>query len=272
MDTVEWALSRGSVRLSVSAASDVGKIRTLNEDSLLANSPLFVVADGMGGHANGDKASQATVQTFAERIEPGRPTTVDAVLATVRSANAAVIDVVSDGFAGTTLVGLALVESDVAPGVRWMAFNVGDSRLYQIVDGALIQVSVDHSVVQEMDDAGEITPAQAMVHPERNVVTRALGAEAEEAEPDIWLLPAGGRQTFVLCSDGLTKELDDADIAAIAAGPAAEPADALVAVALERDGRDNVTAIVVQAEFVGVIDEGAPALAAYLEQTRPRGS
>jgi serine/threonine protein phosphatase PrpC len=169
-----------------------------------------------------------------------------------------------------------------------MAFNVGDSRTYSWDGRTLAQLSVDHSAVQEMVDLGQITKEQAERHPHRNVVTRALGAE-DEVDADIWILPARARQTFLLCSDGLTKELSDDEIARIIVfhdsqaqresdGLPLTLAERLVNAAIAAGGSDNVTVVVVEAELAGVSGEGSSddtvdrsALSGVLEDTRPRG-
>ncbi|WP_350349612.1 protein phosphatase 2C domain-containing protein [Agromyces sp. G08B096] len=234
-----------------SAATDVGRVRQVNEDSYLADAPVYLVADGMGGHARGDAASRAVVETFRRHLTAGTASTPEQVLDAIHSANDAVralSDAGDEGVAvaGTTLAGVALVDAGAGQGLKWMAFNVGDSRVYSWDGRRLRQVSVDHSAVQELVDAGLIDPADAERHPERNVITRALGAD-EYAEPDVWILPATGRQAFLLCSDGLTKEVDVDELAHILAEGGR--ADELLAAALERGGRDNVTVVVVESEI-----------------------
>ena len=134
-----------------------------------------------------------------------------------------------------------------------MVFNVGDSRTYSWNGRTLSQLSIDHSAVQELVTAGLLSPEVAAVHPERNIVTRALGAD-EVVEPDIWLQPLRGTQTFLLCSDGLTTELDDDDIARIIrrhdadADPDITIAERLVAAAIEAGGHDNITVLVVESQ------------------------
>ena len=139
-----------------------------------------------------------------------------------------------------------LVEDDEGP--RWLLANLGDSRIYREAAGRLERVSVDHSLVQELVDAGRITPAQAAVHPHRHVVTRALGGDFADA--DYFLLPVTAGERLLLCSDGVTEMLDDARVAAVLAGAAgaagaSAAAEALVAAAVEAGGRDNATAVVV---------------------------
>jgi serine/threonine protein phosphatase PrpC len=275
-----------SDRVDASARTDTGSVRAVNEDSFLARSPLFIVADGMGGHARGDKASQQAIREFDERIPPGSAPTPDEVLDTVAAANTAVrgLSQVEDSgvaVAGTTLTGVVLVRTAEGAQRHWMVVNVGDSRVYNWDGRTLTQLSVDHSAVQELLDAGAIRPDQAAQHPERNVITRALGADAT-VEVDVWLLPASGSQTFVVCSDGLCKELTDEQIAHILATQAGgersrtSVADALVDAAISAGGRDNVTVVVVESQMGNIGDDGESTLdraigtSEFLEDTRPR--
>lgn len=272
----------------VAAHSDRGAVRAVNEDSFLAIAPLFVVADGMGGHAFGDRASQAAVATFVEAINLSEPVRPQQVLDAITSANEAVLALPGDAISGTTVTGVAFVAVGLAENHHWMAFNVGDSRTYSWDGRTLKQLTVDHSAVQELVDLGEITRAEAEVHPQRNIVTRALGATAV-VEPDIWLLPARERQTFLLCSDGLTKELSDDEIARIIifhnsqsvreeGEPALSLAERLVNAAIAAGGSDNITVVIVESELSGgssvphdedTIERGSTT--GMLEDTRPRG-
>ena len=240
-------------RLDVSAYTETGRVRAINEDSFLATDPMFFVADGMGGHSFGDRASQAAIAALAARVPGASDPTPDDVREAVASANTAVRDLsapedIGQARAGTTLTGVARVTTDT--GTHWMVVNVGDSRVYTWDGRFLEQLTVDHSAVQELLDTGAITPEQALRHPERNVITRALGAD-DVVEPDVWVLPAHASQTFLICSDGLTKELSDEMIASILAGdvvfgdePEDSPARQLVEAADVAGGHDNITAIV----------------------------
>jgi serine/threonine protein phosphatase PrpC len=274
-------LPAGTLKISVSAASDLGRVRRINEDSFLAVPPLFIVADGMGGHSFGDRASRSVTETFASAVADGTPPNAELVVETIRAANNAVIAMAGGDDAGTvsgtTLSGIALVAAESSH--HWMAFNVGDSRVYSWDGRTLEQVTVDHSAVQELLDLGEISALEAIDHPYRNVVTRAIGV-GDSVDPDIWLLPIGGRQLFLACSDGLTKELGDDQIASILADrfqlPAGQDiAQRLVEAALAAGGSDNVTVVIVDAELLGSVhsidddtnDRGMPS---HLEQTRPR--
>ena len=269
-----WELPYARVTFAVSAASDKGLIRRVNEDSYLAVPPLFIVADGMGGHAFGDRASQETARVLDSLLPGERPSTAGRVLEAVARANAAVQAISADEFAGTTLTGIALVQDSAGDSCNWMAFNVGDSRVYSWDGSSLHQVSVDHSAVQELVDEGLITAAEAADHPDRNVITRAIGIDGD-MQPDVWLLPAEGTHSFLICSDGLTKELDDPSIAVVLRTDASgqSHADRLVAAALASGGADNVTVVVV--ESTGTLSKSSSntqsgSLPAHLEVTHPR--
>jgi serine/threonine protein phosphatase PrpC len=255
------------VELHHGAATDRGLVRSMNEDSYLAAPPVFVVADGMGGHDHGDVASRIVVEEFA-RLADQRVGGFDdsaaaqAVAATFRGVQERIAAYDAHeraaGRAGsasgsTAVVAVLLEGSGVA---RWLLANVGDSRIYRYDDGVLQQVSVDHSVVQEMVDAGSITPEQATSHPSRNVITRALGG-TDNGEPDFFLLPLVSAERVLLCSDGVTGMIDDARIQQIldGAGDPRDAAEQLVAAALAAGGRDNATAVVI--DVVGLAHDTA---------------
>jgi serine/threonine protein phosphatase PrpC len=244
------------------AATDTGRRRDHNEDSLIAESPMFAVADGMGGHSAGDVASAAVVSRLAEAVVTDftEPEAIEYALheATVDIGEAA--DEKSLGV-GTTVTGAALTMQEGDP--FWTVFNVGDSRVYAFEQNELHQVTTDHSVVQELVAAGLIRAEDAESHPESNVITRAVGFNAEP-RTDFWVVPVRKGLRLLLCSDGLTKEIDDERIRLhLAAGlTPMETAQALVDAALASGGRDNVTTIVVDVvEANGVLD---------LEDTAPR--
>lgn len=236
------------LRLSYGWSTDRGLRRELNEDSCIASVPIFAVADGMGGHAAGEVASELCIRALTGLAGPG----ADGAGITAASLQRCLVDADSaireatGAQAGTTVTAAAFVKHLGAP--YWLVMNLGDSRTYRLSKGKLQQVSVDHSEVQELIDAGEITPEQAAVHPRRHVVTRALGA-GDGVEADYWLLPAEAGDRILLCSDGLTGELTDGQILQLL-DPAAHPqeaAEALVQAALDSGGRDNITVIVVDA-------------------------
>src|SRR3954462_1417170 len=178
----------GRVRTSWGSATDRGFVREVNEDALLASPPVFMVADGMGGHDAGDLASRIAVEEFAQLAGQSAASADDVHACFVRTAARIRNEFTGGRQGGTTVAGVAVTEHD--GGSYWLVFNVGDSRVYRWDGEQLEQVSVDHSVVQELIDLGEIDSGEAETHPERHVLTRALGT-GEAPEPDYWLLPAG---------------------------------------------------------------------------------
>jgi protein phosphatase len=246
------------IHFSHGAATSVGRVRQVNEDSYLAVPPLFVVADGMGGHGSGDLASRIAIEDMSACVKL-RPLFAEAVLTALEHANRHIIERDEANRMGTTATGLAALET--AGGDHLMVFNVGDSRVYRLSGGRLEQLTVDHSEVQELVLAGVITKEQARTHPRRNVVTRALGSDAGLL-PDHWLLPAVGGDRYLVCSDGLFSELpDEVILPLLAVGTSQQAADALVSAANDAGGHDNVTVVVVDIESD---DDGAD------ERTLPR--
>lgn len=233
------------MRTTWGSATDRGRVRALNEDALLAHPPVFLVADGMGGHEAGDVASRLAVEEFAKLAGL---TTVDPadLHACFRRAAQRIRAAFERREGGTTVAGVAFGETDGV--AHWLVFNVGDSRVYRWSGGELAQLTVDHSVVQELVDSGSLSRAAAEHHPERHVLTRALGTGADP-EPDYWMLPAQPGDRILVCSDGVTGELAPADLAAVLARTEGAGAAAveLVRRAVEAGGRDNATAVVVDA-------------------------
>lgn len=228
--------------------TDRGLSRELNEDSLIAVDPVFAVADGMGGHEAGEIASALCVQTLGNmsQLAAGvRSATAVAVQECILAADSEIRNA-TGGRAGTTLSGVVVAEH---MGVAyWLVMNIGDSRTYRLSGGEFRQISVDHSEVQELVEAGRITREEATVHPRRHVVTRALGTGGEN-EADFWLLPIQDGDRILVCSDGLTGELSDEHMFRILSTmeKPQDAVDALIKEALLSGGRDNVTAIVVDA-------------------------
>ncbi|MCI2957448.1 protein phosphatase 2C domain-containing protein [Agromyces atrinae] len=233
------------VVVTVAAVTDRGQKRQANEDSLLAESPVYLVADGMGGYDAGDLASQAVVAAFREHVVGNEITTLDEVRDALSAADDAV-EVVSGTTkrgAGSTVSGVALVEHDGLP--HWLVFNVGDSRVYRHTGSDLEQITVDHSLGQELVDEGALRPEDLATFARRNVITRAIGAPDSTA--DSWLMPVTDGERLLICSDGLTSEVSDEAIRATLtmSGRPESAAEALVQRANQAGGRDNITVIVV---------------------------
>lgn len=234
------------MRTTWGSATDRGRVRALNEDSLLAHPPVFLVADGMGGHEAGDVASRLAVEEFARLAGLSVVDPAD-LHACFKRAAQRIRAAFERREGGTTVAGVAFGETDGV--AHWLVFNIGDSRVYRWADGELAQLTVDHSVVQELVDSGSLSRDAAENHPERHVLTRALGTGADP-EPDYWMLPARPGDRLLVCSDGVTGQLAPAELAdVLARTPGAGAAAAeLVRRAVDAGGRDNATAVVVDAE------------------------
>ncbi|HEU4807006.1 MAG TPA: protein phosphatase 2C domain-containing protein [Homoserinimonas sp.] len=222
-----------------------GYRRRHNEDSIVAKPPIFAVADGMGGHSAGDVASKAVV-TRLDEASTGEVTTADVIDAALKAATGD-ISLAADHShlgVGTTVTGAALMAKNSVP--HWAIFNVGDSRVYLCENNKLSQVTVDHSVVQELVDAGMISPGDAEQHPDSNIITRAVGFNADPVT-DYWLIPLRKGMRLLLCSDGLTKEVafEHLEQQLSAGNPPEQTASLLVDLALAAGGRDNVTVLIV---------------------------
>ncbi|MBE9402876.1 serine/threonine-protein phosphatase [Brachybacterium sp. Marseille-Q2903] len=243
----------GTIRAVSAAATHVGHVRATNEDSLLNAPPVYLVADGMGGHNAGEVASAIAVEEF-EKLTIQENVTVEQLGQALRAAAERIAELGGEAQlgAGTTV---AVVATMVLDGVGyWVVLNLGDSRVYRLSGEIFEQVSVDHSVVQELMDRGELSREEAKVHPYRHMVTRALGA-GPESDPDYWLIPAETNDRMLVCSDGLTGEVDDATIERVLRGPqdVRTICESLVQLALDAGGRDNVSVVVVEAvEVVGL--------------------
>ncbi|WP_426311032.1 PP2C family protein-serine/threonine phosphatase [Cellulosimicrobium sp. E-16] len=241
------------VHLAWGAASHRGARRLLNEDRFLVSRSVFFVADGMGGHEAGEVASSTAVEALRPLadLDVVTPDEVRDRIAVAQQNVQAIVTEPGRG-AGTTVTGVVVSEQDGNP--YWLVVNVGDSRTYHLAGGRLEQVSVDHSEVQEMVDAGLLTPAEALTHPRRHVVTRALGSR-NAPQVDFWYLPIERHDRVLVCSDGLTGELTDERIAEVLLStpdPQAA-AERLVHEAIAAGGRDNITVVVVDA--TGVSDD-----------------
>lgn len=261
-------------RLIWGAATDPGRVRTGNEDNLSASPTMFAVADGMGGHQAGEVASLIVTQHLEREANSSDP--IDLVRA-IHEANQAIFDGANTNInqrgMGTTITALAVVtwplgtspeanQGSAGGTEMFVLANVGDSRTYLLRDDQLRQLSEDHSYVQALVNEGHITPEEARAHPRRNIVTRALGIE-DVVEVDSWSLPIVRGDRYLLCSDGLVDEVEDAVISEILIRytDPQTAADELVATANANGGRDNVTVVIVdvvegeeRADSTGEID------------------
>jgi len=237
------------MKLAWGAATHVGMVRQQNEDAFVAEGNVFAVADGMGGHNAGEVASALAVEGLRRAAAAGF-SAAEGLVAAINTTNATIHEA-SGGLSeqrgmGTTLTALVPLPATDGEPQRVVVANVGDSRIYLWRGNELKQVSADHSYVQELLSEGLITAAEARIHPRRNIVTRALGIEGD-VNADSWVLPMVVGDRYVLCSDGLVDEVDDAEIAAIlrASTNPQVAADHLVQVANNHGGRDNTTVVVV---------------------------
>lgn len=233
--------------MNITAQTDVGKQKSTNEDAVetasFGSAHLLVVADGMGGHAAGDVASELATTTISEAVssavEAGRSDYEDILAEAIASANDAILkeadEVAAQRSMGTTVVA-AIIEDNEA-----VIANVGDSRAYSVSD-TLTQITVDQSFVQELIDQGEITPEEAKSHPQRNVVSQALGTD-ETVTPDFYTHHI--ERHLLLCSDGLTEDVaEDSILSVIAESEDIDTAaDQLIQAAIDNGGSDNISVI-----------------------------
>jgi len=268
--------SSPGVSLRAGGATDVGRMRTVNQDRLLIADGLYAVADGMGGHAAGDVAAQVAMEAF--QVSAGH--TIEDLVEAVKVANMAVIqrgerDPKTRGM-GTTLCAVALVDVEPeAPGVeskRLAVLNVGDSRVYLYQGGELLQLTEDHSLVEDMVREGQITAEEARDHPARNIVTRVLGNEPE-VDVDVWEVTPNAGDRFLLCSDGLFGELTDDQITAILRrlDDPDEASRELVRLANDAGGRDNISVVLVDVIDDAGLGVGAAQRAEKTVTSRPAG-
>ena len=240
------------MRLSSFAGSDVGRIRSGNEDSYFCGLTVFAVADGLGGHQGGEVASAAAVEPLArldgrELADPGEA--AEALANAIRAANEAILDRAAGDPAlygmGTTVTAAAVA----GDGYLQLA-HVGDSRAYLLREGDLAQLTNDHTVVGELVRRGRLTPEQAAIHPERSILTRAVGLDPRVPVdlPDPLELRSGDQ--LLLCSDGLTETVADDQIAELlSAAPDGHAAcRSLIDAANNAGGPDNITVVLVRLE------------------------
>jgi serine/threonine protein phosphatase PrpC len=230
------------------AATDTGRQRRANEDSMLTRSPLFVVADGMGGAQAGEVASRLAVESFHEGLDPAGGAEQELAVH-VQAANARIHELSQSDSEhagmGTTLTAAYAGEQEVA------IANVGDSRVYCLRDGELLRLTDDHSLVDELIRQGKLTPEEAEDHPQRSIITRALGPEPT-VEVDTRSYRARPGDVYMLCSDGLTTMVPERRLAEVlVAHPRLRDAgEALIAAANEAGGRDNITVVLFRLEEV----------------------
>ena len=260
------------MHITSAGRTDVGVIRSGNEDSYLMvpDRGIFVVADGMGGHAAGEVASDMAVHYVARELDSLRGLSDEQVAermrGAIRTANGAIFQRTLTEHdkrgMGTTVTALTLYES------RFLIGQVGDSRAYLLRDNKLSQLTKDHSYVQEQVDAGYLTPEQARTHPYSNVITRCVGANSD-VMPDIYVGSVRPRDVFLLPSDGLTGMLEDYQLAELLSPermPEAE-VDSLIAEANRHGGLDNITAVIVR---IDAVDAAATDGVTTQAPTRPR--
>jgi protein phosphatase len=246
---------RATVRFTCSGRTDVGVVRSGNEDNFLIvpDRALFIVADGMGGHAAGEVASEMAVGIIARELGDVRDLDVveaqERIRAAIREANAAIFDRTLTEHdkrgMGTTTTTLVLM------GLRYLIGQVGDSRAYLLRDGRLVQLTKDHSYVQEQVDAGYLSPEEARVHPYSNVITRCVGAN-EDVIADTYIGTMHAGDLFLLASDGLTGMIDDPRLHELlqSSNDPQQLSERLIAEANRLGGLDNITVIVVRIDAV----------------------
>ncbi len=234
--------------------SDTGRQRRANEDSYFARAPVFVVADGMGGAQAGEVASQVAVEAFERGLDDGGGRSAEQQLSErVQEANARIHEMsqaeMSRAGMGTTITAAHVGEREVA------IAHVGDSRAYRLRDGELERLTEDHSLVEEMRRRGQLTAQEADEHPQRSIITRALGPEPDvDVDTHSWRGMAG--DVYLLCSDGLTSMVPEVQVAALLRGgdTLRDAGRALVDAANEAGGRDNITVVLFRLEEVGEAD------------------
>jgi serine/threonine protein phosphatase PrpC len=232
------------------AGTDTGRQRRANEDSLLARAPLFVVADGMGGAQAGEVASRLAVESFEPGVQDADQPEL-ALAALAQQANARIYELshsnAEQAGMGTTLTAVYVGEREIS------IAHVGDSRAYRLRAGELLRLTEDHSLVDELLRQGRLTPEEAIEHPQRSVITRALGPEGT-VEVDTRSYTARDGDVYLLCSDGLTTMLAEQQLASILVAHTTlrEAGEALIAAANEAGGRDNITVVLLRVEELDV--------------------
>lgn len=237
--------------MKASALTDIGKTRQINQDCVFASTTaigklnnLFIVADGMGGHKAGDTASKCTVDTVVEAVSKSKSNSVLQILdEAVRAANAKVLEIAatSTDYEG---MGTTLVVATIDQGMLCVG-NVGDSRLYSI-GSEIRQITRDHSLVEEMVSIGELERSQARTHTNKNIITRAIGADSKVLA-DYFEVQINPEDKFLMCSDGLSNMVEDEVIRQVLKNhPCDEAVRMLVDLANENGGKDNISVIIIE--------------------------
>jgi protein phosphatase len=253
------------------SGTDTGRQRRANEDALLARAPLFVVADGMGGAQAGEVASRTAVESFRRGLPDDHGDYERALSERITEANARIYELSRNNAAqagmGTTLTALYVGEDRVS------LAHVGDSRAYRLRDGQLVRLTEDHSLVDELIRQGRLTPAEAQDHPQRSVITRALGPEPT-VQPDTYTHEARNGDVYLICSDGLTTMVSEDEVAQIISRSAGlrEAGEALLRAANEAGGRDNITVILFRLEDVAPQGAAATGVLAESQPTNGEGA
>ena len=233
-------------------ATDTGLVRQSNQDAVYVDDSLAIVADGMGGHAAGEVASEMTIQLLREGFR--RDSTVEGLYNAINAANVSILNDARDNpnhfGMGTTVIALGLTVDDEGVSSPTLC-HVGDSRAYQLRDGALRLLTEDHSVAEEWVRMGRLTPEEAAVHPRRHQLTRGVGVE-DAIAVDVMTVHAQTGDRLLLCSDGLSNELDNDTLARLSSAPFTleESVTQLVNAAKETGGRDNITAVLIEFDEV----------------------
>ena len=238
--------------LTTFSETDIGRKRKVNQDYVYASAQpvgvlpnLFIVADGMGGHNAGDYASKSTVETIIKEVENTHEKYPNSILDdAIKKANHYIIELAENceelSGMGTTVVAATI------DGNELVVANVGDSRLY-VLDGELKQITIDHSLVEEMVRMGGLDRAEARNHPKKNIITRAIGA-LDTVRVDFFEVELKKGDMVLLCSDGLTNMLEDKEIEEILKdkGSMKDKADRLISAANENGGKDNIAVVLIE--------------------------
>ncbi len=265
-------------RWRYAAATDTGLVRQTNQDALYADASLAIIADGMGGHAAGEVAAAISIDLIKDHFQ--EHPTVEGFVEAIQEANVAVVTDAKENpehfGMGTTIIAVGLTY-DLNGIVSPTLVHVGDSRAYQLRDGALRQLSEDHSVAEEWVRMGRLTPEEAAVHPRRHQLTRGVGVE-DTISIDVTSIHAVAGDRILLCSDGLSNELDPDTLARLASAPTGLEfaVESLVSAAKAAGGHDNISVILLEFDEVNVtaapINRTMSSAPPPVESTRPKNA